>query len=340
MTTDIDPTDIDAVIAAEEFSGVVAVDVGADRVLERATGWAHRGLRAPMRADTRLAMASGSKAFTALAVLRLVEDGRLSLDQPVRGILGDALPLIDDAVTIEHLLAHRSGIGDYIDEDAGGDIGDYTLEIPVHLLTTAEAFLPALDGHAQKFAPGSAFSYCNSGYAVLAIVVERLTGVPFADAARRLVLEPAGLERTDFLRLDELPGDAALGYLSDDGDRVNTLHLPVIAGGDGGVFTTAVDVHLFWRALRAGRIVSPGTYAEMVRPRSFDEEEGKRYGLGVWLHADADVLMLEGYDAGVSFWSAHVPADDATWTVIANTSEGAWPVASGLLEMLEGLLRR
>ncbi len=333
--TDIDTTGLDAALADDAFSGVVAVDVGGERLIERTAGWAHRAHRVPLRADTRLAMASGSKIFTALAVLRLVEDGRLSLDRRVRDLLGGDLPLVDDAVTIEQLLAHRSGIGDYIDEDAAGDIDDYVLDVPVHRLTSAEAYLPALNGRAQKFAPGSAFSYCNSGYAVLAIVVERVTGELFTDAVRRLVVEPAGMERTDALRLDALPADAALGYLDESGDRVNTLHLPVVAGGDGGFFTTTADLHRFWRALRAGRIVSPTTRDEMVRRRGEGEDEDVRYGLGLWLREEPEVLSIEGYDAGVSFWSAHVPADDATWTVISNTSEGAWPVARALRAALE-----
>jgi CubicO group peptidase (beta-lactamase class C family) len=97
----VDARTLDEAVAKRPFTGVIAIDVGDERVLERAEGFLHRAHGVPMRADARIAIASGSKAFTALAILRLVEQGRLRLDQPVRELLGDDLPLIDDAVSIE-----------------------------------------------------------------------------------------------------------------------------------------------------------------------------------------------------------------------------------------------
>ena len=79
------------------------------------------------------------------------------------------------------------------------------------------------------------------------------------------------------------------------------FHIPVIGGGDGGIYSTAADLRAFWIALFAGRIVPEHRVAEMVRPRSDVPEEEKRYGLGFWLHGSSAVVMLEGYDAGVSF---------------------------------------
>ena len=88
-------------------------------------------------------------------------------------MLGDDLPLIDDAVTVEHLLAHRSGIGDYLDEDADMDINDYLMPVPVHSWPTTEDFLAVLDGYPTKFPAGERFAYCNGGYIVLALIAER-----------------------------------------------------------------------------------------------------------------------------------------------------------------------
>ena len=122
-----------------------------------------------------------------------------------------------------------------------------------------------LDGHPTKFEPGERFIYCNGGYVVLALLAERASGVPFHDLVEQRVCAPAGMVDTAFLRSDELPGRAALGYLEDDGLRTNILHLPVRGTGDGGAYTTAADVHRFWDALFAGRIVAPETVAEMVR---------------------------------------------------------------------------
>ncbi|WP_226924608.1 serine hydrolase domain-containing protein [Georgenia satyanarayanai] len=332
---DIDARTLDDALADAPFSGVVTVDVGDRRVLERTAGYLNRPLQVPMTATTRIAVASGSKAFTAVAVMRLVEDGALRLDQPVRPLLGEELPLVDDAVTVEHLLGHTSGIGDYLDEDAEWEASDYVLTVPPHALTTAAAFLPMLDGHPQKFAPGERFSYCNSGYMILGLLLERVTGETYHDVVRRLVLAPAGLEETDFLPLNALPPDAATGYVHDDGDLTNTLHLPVQGNGDGGAFTTAADLHRFWCALLDGRIVSPESVGTLTRPRHDVPEEDMRYGLGFWLHKTAPVLVLEGYDAGVSFRSTHVVDSRTTVSVLGNTSEGAWPVIGTLAEAVD-----
>lgn len=326
--------DVDTAIADADFSGVVAVDVADRRVLERAAGFAHRAHGIPMTIDTRLGLASGGKTFTSLAVLRLVEEGKLALDTRVRTILGDDLPLIDDAVTVEHLLTHSSGIGDYLDESGDGEIDDYILTRPVHTLDTAEAFLPELEGHPQVFPPGERFAYNNGGFVVLALVVERVTGEAFADVVEREVIARAGLTATAYLRSDDLPGDAALGYLDEEGNRTNVLHLPVRGNGDGGVYSTAADLHAFWRALFDGRIVSRETVAEMIRPRFDVEDEDARYGLGIYRRAEGDAVYLEGYDAGMSFASTHDPGTATTATAIGNTSEGAWPVLRVLRKVI------
>ena len=109
---------------------------------------------------------------------------------------------------------------------------------------------------------------------MLALIAERTSGIPFHELVRRRVCEPAGMQDTRFLRSDELPGRAALGYLtSDRASRTNVFHLPVRGSGDGGIYSTAADISSLWRALFAGRIVSSEWVAEMVRPRSEVAEE-------------------------------------------------------------------
>ena len=316
------------------FSGVVRVDRSGRIELCTAYGLADRAHLVPNTVETVFATASGTKSLTALAVMSLVERGALGLGTPARSLLGDDLPLIADDVTIEHLLAHRSGIGDYLDEDAVDDVRDYVMPVPVHELATTEQYLPALDGHETVFPAGERFAYNNAGYVVLALLAERATGVEFHDLVRTLVCEPAGMVDTAFLRSDELPGRAALGYLSVDGLRTNVLHLPVRGNGDGGIYSTAADLSALWDALFAGRIVSRELLAEMVRPRSDWPEESRRYGLGFHLHATGDGVWLEGYDAGVSFTSLHQPASLVTYTVISNWSDGAWPMVRLLSDRL------
>lgn len=321
-------------IAAETaFSGVVRIDRADDTLFAKAYGFAHRGWEIPNEVGTRFGLASGTKGLTALTVVSLIEDGSLGLATTARELLGDDLPLIRDDVTIEHLLAHRSGIGDYFDEEVESDAEAYVLAVPANELATTEAYLAVLDGHPTKFAPGERFAYCNGGYVVLALVAERASGVPFHQLVLQRVCAPAGMRDTAFLRSDELPGRTAVGYVEVDGAwRTNMFHLPVRGSGDGGIYSTVADIRSLWAALFAGSIVSPERVKEMVRPRSDAGRE--RYGLGFWLHASTEAVILEGMDAGVSFRSVHDARSELTHTVVSNTTDGAWPVARYLAEEL------
>jgi CubicO group peptidase (beta-lactamase class C family) len=326
---------IDRVAAETRFSGVVRVDRGDGTAFAAAYGLACRRCGEPNRVSTRFGIASGTKALTALTVVRLIESGRLELTTPARTLLGDDLPLIGADVTVEHLLAHRSGIGDYLDEDGGWEVTDHVLPVPVHTLAATVDYLAVLDGWEAKFPVGERFAYCNSGYVVLALLAERASGLAFADLVRREVGEPAGMEDAAFLRSDELPAGTASGYLDAEGFRTNVLHLPVLGVGDGGLYATVADIHALWAALFADRIVAPRWRRELLRPRSEETGESMRYGMGFWLAPTGDGVAIEGYDPGISFHSFHGPATATTWTVVSNTSEGAWPVARLLRRMLD-----
>jgi CubicO group peptidase (beta-lactamase class C family) len=326
---------VDSIAAETGFSGAVRVDRDDEVELAKAYGLAHRGYQVPNTVDTQFAIASGAKGLTAVTVVSLIEEGLLELSTTARSVLGQDLPLIRDDVTVEHLLSHRSGIGDYLDEEAGHDLADYLMPVPVQELATTEQYLAVLDGHATKFEPGERFAYCNGGYVVLALIAERTSGVPFHELVRQRVCEPAGMHDSAFLRSDELPGRAALGYLTIDGvTRTNVFHLPVRGSGDGGIYSTVADLSSFWRALFAGQIVSADWVIEMVKARSDVPRAWRRYGLGFWLGQSSDVVMLEGSDAGVSFRSVHDPAQRITHTVVSNTSDGAWPITRLLAERL------
>jgi CubicO group peptidase (beta-lactamase class C family) len=112
------------------------------------------------------------------------------------------------------------------------------------------------------------------------------------------------------------------------------LHLPVRANGDGGIYTTAADIHAFWDALFAGRIVSSVTVSEMVSPRSDSPSDSMRYGLGFWLHGSTDAVSLHGFDAGANCMSVRDPGGRFTHTVISNKTSGAWRVSERIGALL------
>jgi len=197
---------IDSLAEQSGFAGVVSVDRGGEIEFGQAYGLADRAHQIPNTLDTRFAIASGTKGLTALTVVGLISDGALSLSTAARSVLGGDLPLIGEDVTVEHLLAHRSGIGDYVDEEAGHEVTDYVLTVPAQDLATTEQYLAVLGGHPAKFPAGERFSYCNGGYVVLALIAERVSGLPFPQLVQQRVCAPAGMRDTRVPAFRRAPG--------------------------------------------------------------------------------------------------------------------------------------
>ena len=234
-----------------------------------------------------------------------------ALETPARSVLGSDLPLIDDDVTVEHLLSHRSGIGDYLDEDAEPDLGDYLMPVPVHELATTEQYLVVLDGHPAKFAPGDGFSYCNGG--LRRARADRRAGergaVPRPRAAAGVRAGGHGRHRLPALRRAAGPRRARLPR-SRRATRTNVFHLPVRGQWrrrhlhDGRPTSAA-----------SGRRSSPDAsfpsdwVAEMVRPRSVMLGRRRATASGSGSPAQATPCGWRATDAGVSFRSWHRPGN-------------------------------
>lgn len=325
---------LDPLVAAG-FSGVVSVALAGQVLYQRANGLAERDRQLPNTLATQFALASGTKGFTALALLALVAEGIVELDAPVHVLLPEAAELMVREVTVRQLLAHTSGMGDYLDESELTDIEAYVLPLPAQQLACPVDFWPLLRGRAPKFAPGTGFSYCNSGYVVLARLLEQLSGRSYHELVQERVCAPAGMRRTAFLRLDHLPSSAARGYLPSKGWCSNEQTVPVCGGGDGGLYSTLEDLARFWSALHAGQIVPQALLGEALRAQH-DVAGQRPYGLGFWLDAGPRAAYLEGSDAGISFRSRFQPATGQLYTVLSNTTRGAWP----LVRELEALLSR
>ncbi len=210
-------------------------------------------------------------------------------------------------------MAHRSGIGDYLDEDLPGDISDYAMTVPVHELATTEQFLAVLDGFPTKFPPGDRFSYCNGGFVVLALIAQRASGVGYHDLVRSRVCAPAGMDDTDFLRSDELPGGVALGYVPMEGTwRTNVFHLLVRATA------TVASTRRSPTCTGSGRRCPPGGSSRHNWSPSWSSDAATPPSTaplraGVLAEAVGPAVMLEGFDAGVSCMTNHDRARELTY---------------------------
>ena len=333
---------IDAAARENRFSGVVSVRAAPNALFERAYGFADRANRIANTTATRFGTASATKGFTALAACALIESGRLALETSVTDVVDAELPHVAPEVTVERLLTHTSGIGDYYDEDVVTDFTDYQVSIPWSRLARVRDYLPLLAEPPAKSAPGERFSYSNSGFVLLGLMVETVAGVPYQEFVETRIFEPAGMSESGFFRFDRLPGSTALGYIDEeDGSwRTNVYSLPVVGGPDGGAFCTAADMGRFWSALHSDRILGAEWRERLLRPHVSLPKPGSFYGLGIWIAEGADgraYHYLEGADAGVTFSSLHGGDEAAAYTVACNAPAGADPILRLLDRELLGI---
>jgi len=326
------------------FSGVYSVATAEQILFEKACGFRNRSEQLANEPTTAFAIASGTKLFTGLAVCKLIGEGKLSLTDRIWDILPMDLKRIDKRVTLQHLLTHTSGIGDYIDEEAP-DSYDAIIALshkyPVYLWNDLAYYLPMFDSLPPKFAPGARFGYSNAGFVLLGLAVESAGGQSYQGYVTERIIAPNGLNHTGFYRMDRLPHNTALGYL-EDGDTgewyANIFHMPVIGGADGGLFTCAADLNKLWRSLFAGNILSPHMLEVFLTPHvpRGKEEDGQHYGLGVYQHRkDGQVAYYAvGGDFGVDFFTAYFPREGIVASALGNTEMNTWP----LLEQLFGIL--
>ena len=333
---------LEAAVADHDFSGVIRLRCANEIVYEHAAGFADRANRIPNRLDTRFGIASGTKFFTALAVGKLIEAGRLSLDTRLADVVDLGFPQHAPEITIRHLLTHTSGIPDYYDEEKVADFDGFTVGVPWSELRGPRDYLAVFPDEPMKFAPGARFSYSNGGFIVLGIVIEEVTGSAYRDYVEREVFRPAGMLRSGYFAMNKLPEGTALGYVEEDaGWRTNVFDLPIIGASDGGAYTTTDDVSRLWDAIWGYRILSEPTLREFTAPyvRAETSREGTYYGHGIWLQRKSDgsdVLFITGCDAGVSFRSEVHPAVKVEVTVISNTTNGAWPIVDCVDALIRG----
>ncbi len=330
--------DLAAHAKAESFSGVIRVDGPGETLLEQAYGLASYTWSVPTTAATRFDTASITKLFTAVATLQQVEAGAFGLDTRVIGYLDLHGTVISPDVTVHHLLTHSSGIGDDADEEAGESYEAVWVDRPNYSVVRTQDFLPGFAQRAPNFAPGAGCRYCNAGFVLLGLMVERATGTSYRDYVRSRVFAPAGMGSSGFFRMDEVVPDVAEGVAAvkaDDGTvtgwRRNIYSYPPVGSPDGGAQVTAGDLVRFHRALLAGDLLGPGTVRAMIAPlvRYRDRGRGSHWmGFGFELELDAEGSVRsywkEGINVGASGMLRHYPGHGLTVVVLSNLEDGAW----------------
>lgn len=332
--------DTSKITALEDFSGVVLVCRAGTPVFSWEGGLAHRGWNVPNTMTTRFRIASVSKMFTAVAVLQLVHQGLVHLDDPITKHLETIAGSVSDEVTIAHLLSMTSGIADWFDEsgDWEADWARLVREHPLYLLRTDADYLPLFADAPPIAAPGERYAYNGAGYNLLGLLIERLGGTSYYDHVRRHVFDLAGMSRSDFVALDSVAPEVAEGYVPQTaGESVvgwvkNIYSTTPQAAADGGATSTAGDLVAFNRALRANLLLPADLTTQMLSPQATEREEQVRgyhwrygYGATLLLDDDGDIVRWghTGEEDGVSARLYHYPRGDVDVAVLGNHSWSA-----------------
>jgi len=332
----------------EDFSGVLSA-TGIDGVIHQQTfGFRNKAKELPNETDTAFGIASGTKLFTGLAVCKLIDGGKLSLEDKLCDLLTHDLGQIDKRVTVYQLLTHTSGAGDYIDEDAEDfdeQLAALYEKYPSQNWLNMDYYLQMTAPLAPKFAPGEEYSYSNSGYVLLGLVIEAVSGKSYQQFVADEIIKPCGLTHTGFYRSNALPDNAAIGYMEDEESEkwhTNVKNIPILGGSDGGIYSCAADMDKLWRAIFSNKILSDKMTALFLKSHEVieeDEDDGsvESYGLGVYKYAEDDKYFhfVIGIDSGVGFCSAYYPATQVVVSAFSNTGETAfYDLMCGCIELL------
>ena len=308
----------------------LAVTVDNELVFAKGYGMANVELKSPALAESAYEVASLTKQFTAMAILLLAEDHKLSLDDPLSRHLPEAPPAWAK-ITIRHLLTHTSGIPDYDDGAPGLDPRrDYTED---ELLQLA-AKLPL------KFPPGVRWSYSNTGYVILGILVSRLSGEPYGDYLRSRIFKPLHMGSTRLNADDDIIPFRTNGYELEDGRLRNQEYLsPSLSStGDGGLVSTVVDLSKWEAGIQSGALVPPARWREIFTPVTLNSGKTFPYGFGWFVREQSGHPFYEhsGHLGGFASHILRFPRARVSVIVLANLGQAdPWQIA----HVVAGLIR-
>lgn len=305
-------------LARDRTPGVsIAVARDGEIVFQEGYGMADVELGVAARPETVYRIGSVTKQFTAAGIMQLVEEGSVSLDDPITDYLAD-FPTQGHSVTVRHLLNHTSGIKSYTGmgpafwSQARLDLSDAEL---VELFA-AEPF---------DFEPGEEYLYNNSAYFLLGMILEEITGTPYRAWVEGTVFQPLGMESSRYCDESRILPYRAEGYEYDDGELMNDEFLSMnLPGAAGALCSTVQDLVIWTEALFDGEVVSPESLDLMTTPTRLNNGEPRGYGFGLGL------ARLEGHRKvahsgginGFSSYLAHYPDDGITVAVLTNSGSG------------------
>ncbi|MGI8510741.1 MAG: serine hydrolase domain-containing protein [Gemmatimonadaceae bacterium] len=309
----------------------IAVVHGSQTLLKKAYGYTdlENGVVATPASVYRIG--SDTKQFTAAAIMRLVEEGKLHLDDDVRPFFPN-FPFGDRHVTVRQLLTHTAGVA------------NYTMHLPAFQRETLshDSLLAKIYDKPFDFEPGTSYRYSNTGYYMLGMIVEKLSGRPYKDYLQQEFLTPLGLDKTYYCSVEPLIMHRAQGYGVRDGKFVNAdyidMDLPFAAGS---ICSTPSDLVKWSEALQSGKVVSAASYRQMSTPGTLNGGTPSKAGYGFGLAiSDVGGHREVAHGGSINGFSASVATfpNDSLYVVVLTNMLSA-PGAQQMQAVAQGLSR-
>ncbi len=320
-----------------DFSGCVLISRDNETIFAGSYGYSDLVNKISNRYNTRFATASAGKVFVSVGILQLIERGKLSFESTIGEVLELNWKAIDPLITVEQLLTHTSGIPDYFDESTMNDYDELWWDYPNYKIRTSADLIPLFINKPMMYPRGEKFQYNNTGFVVLGLIIEKITGISFDEYLQKAVFGPCDMNDTGYYELDRLPERCANSYIFDKQRReyyTNIYSVDVKGSGAGGAFTTVQDIRRFWNCLFDGKLLQRDTVLNMMSPHAGSMD--KHYGYGVWLDKQPGgsfTPYFEGCDPGVSFISSRGP-DETVITAVSNFGHNVWQLRRDILKEL------
>lgn len=317
------------------FSGAVRLERAGAAVVDKAWGSAGLDTKAANTTSTKYNLGSASKMWTAAAIMKLIKDGRLSLDSRLSSFkLGVPLPANANEITIAQLLSHTSGLGNYF--------GPKYDAVPKASLNEIDDFLPLAVPLEPAFKPGTDYSYSNAGFLVLGKIIELVSGKRYIDYVRDTVFVPAGMKDSGCFAVDEGVANIATGYdrlQTDSGPEFasNVRFLPRHSVSAGGCYATTADMMRFFAFLKSGTLAPVQTLETFTAKQTPVDEP---YGYGFQLGRSDEWYGHGGYFNGVgAVTRVYRKPDGWRLVVLANQRDAAENVGEFLNAAIAGTER-
>ena len=304
----------------KNFSGVIQIRKAKKEIYSKAYGYADISNERLNKVDTKFGIASGAKLLTSISICKLVEKGQLKLDSLLKDYID--VDNFHDNITIKNLLTHTSGLPDYFDEEEIQDFAELWNNTPMYMMKEPKDFISLIKKNKTMFKPGERFHYNNGAFIILAFIVEKISGIRFIDFVKENIFDALEMNNSGYFRMDMLPENCAYGYEENSEGilKTNIYSIPIIGGGDGGVFVTAYDINKLWDGLFNYKLLSEDITKELLTPQIYVHND-VYYGYGIWIMKRNDDIYkyyITGSDPGVSFQSSVYPNEKIEVTILGN----------------------